>query len=289
MPSININDYTHAANFVSLDEHQIAFWQAECESRKNVLFIHGFPSASCDWYHQWHALKGEANLLAMDMLGFGLSAKPFPHEYTLAEQAHLVSRLLEHKKWQHCHIVAHDYGDSVAQQLLYMQEQQQLPCEIRSISFLNGGLFSEAHRPLLIQKILKSPVGQWLIPFLSERSLGNGLKKVFGANTPPSAQELNTIWQLLNHHNGKRCMPAILQYISERTIRREDWLQAIRATSVPMQFINGRLDPISGEHMAQRLRELVPEVHTILLDVGHYPQLEAPEQVNKALQQFLKQ
>jgi pimeloyl-ACP methyl ester carboxylesterase len=51
-----------------------------------------------------------------------------------------------------------------------------------------------------------------------------------------------------------------------------------------MRFINGLLDPISGAHMVVRYRELVPNPDVVELpDIGHYPQLEAPDAVLAAI------
>ncbi len=54
------------------------------------------------------------------------------------------------------------------------------------------------------------------------------------------------------------------------------------AGEVPLRVIDGEVDPISGGHMVQRYRELVPHADTVLLaNIGHYPQIEAPVQVLK--------
>ena len=43
-----------------------------------------------------------------------------------------------------------------------------------------------------------------------------------------------------------------------------------------------KFDPISGAHMVERYRELIPDADTVLLPgIGHYPQTEAPVQVLK--------
>ena len=53
---------------------------------------------------------------------------------------------------------------------------------------------------------------------------------------------------------------------------------------MPLAFVWGMLDPISGAHMAERIRERRPDAAFLALeDVGHWPQLEAPERVAQAL------
>lgn len=45
-------------------------------------------------------------------------------------------------------------------------------------------------------------------------------------------------------------------------------------------LINGALDPVSGKHAYDKWREVVPHArHHLIQDVGHYPQVEAPEEV----------
>jgi pimeloyl-ACP methyl ester carboxylesterase len=44
------------------------------------------------------------------------------------------------------------------------------------------------------------------------------------------------------------------------------------------------LDPVSGAHMARRVRERLPDAPFAGLDtVGHWPALEAPERVAAAI------
>lgn len=84
-----------------------------------LLLIHGFPTASWDWHYLWQPLAQRYRVIACDMLGFGDSAKPVNHDYSLLEQADLQQALLAHLNVdQPVHILAHDYGDSVAQELL---------------------------------------------------------------------------------------------------------------------------------------------------------------------------
>ncbi len=43
-------------------------------------------------------------------------------------------------------------------------------------------------------------------------------------------------------------------------------------------------DPISGAHMAERIRQRLPEAPLLALeDIAHWPALEAPERVGRAV------
>jgi len=68
----------------------------------------------------------------------------------------------------------------------------------------------------------------------------------------------------------------------QRRQQRERWVAAMQRGQVPLRVIDGEVDPISGGHMVERYRELVPHADTVVLaNIGHYPQIEAPVQVLK--------
>ena len=248
-----------------------------------LLLIHGFPTSSWDWHALWPALRQHYRLIAPDLLGFGRSAKPARHDYRIGEQADICAAVLAEAGVGRCHVLAHDYGDTVAQELLARGNAGRLPCTLASVVFLNGGLFPECHRPVLLQRLLRGRLGPLLVRLTSKRRFAANLRRIFGPDTPPDAEHIDGFWSLLQHDDGVGRMPALLHYIEERTQQRDRWVGALLEARVPIGFINGGLDPISGAHMAARWRELLPQHPVIDLPrSGHYPQLEDPAAVLSA-------
>ena len=225
----------------------------------------------------------------MDLLGFGLSDKPKKHQYSLLQQADIVQSLLKELGIKHYHILAHDYGDSVAQELLSREHNSENIAKIRSLCFLNGGLFAAYHRPLFTQKLLKSKLGGLASYFMNKTSFRKSFSKIFSSKTPPSAYEIDILWQLLEHNQGKRVLPKLLSYLDDRVQHGQRWLEHMQSTKTPLYFINGVHDPISGQHMLDRYNEVMPNARSTALDVGHYPQLEAPQQVLALYRTFLEE
>ena len=246
-----------------------------------LLLIHGFPTASWDWHYLWQPLAQRYRVIACDMLGFGDSTKPANHRYSLLEQADLQQALLAHLQVeQPVHILAHDYGDSVAQELLARHYEDKI--EVASCVFLNGGLFPETHRPVLMQKLLLSPLGWMIGRAFTRDALVKSFRQIFGPQTGPTESELDDFWSLVDSHHGPRIMHKLINYIPERRVQRDRWVAAMQRGEVPMRVIDGEVDPISGAHMVERYRELIPDADTVLLpNIGHYPQIEAPVQVLK--------
>lgn len=251
-----------------------------------LLLIHGFPTASWDWNYLWQPLSRNYRVIACDMLGFGDSAKPRRHPYSLIEQADLQQALLNHLDApQPVHVLAHDYGVSVAQELMARHSEGRF--DMASCVFLNGGVFPEAHRAIRAQKCLLSRAG-WLFSRMFDRGcLDRDFSHLFGANTRPSESELDDFWSLIASHRGHRILHRLIHYIPERRIYRERWVQAMQHNAVPMRFINGAADPVSGERMAERYRDLIANPDVISLpDIGHYPQIEAPRQTLRLYDDF---
>ncbi|MEU4311943.1 alpha/beta hydrolase [Nocardia sp. NPDC024068] len=272
--------------------HQI-FWQSGgTGSGGALLCLHGFPTASWDWHLVWPDLCEQfAPVLAPDLIGFGWSAKPQQYDYSIADQADLSEQLLREQGVARFHILAHDYGDTVAQEMLARDAERRAAGDtslvLESVCLLNGGLFPEAHRPRPIQRLLAGPLGPLVGRFGNEKTFAHSLAAVFGPDSRPDDEQMHRFWLLWCSKHGKRNGHKVMHYLAERRARRERWVGALTRPQVPVRFIDGTLDPVSGERMVRRYRQLVSEPDVVELDeVGHYPQLEAPTQTMRAFQEF---
>ena len=258
-------------------------------SGPNLLLIHGYPFNSWDWALIWPTLTQRFTVIAPDMIGMGFSAKPVAYEYTVADHADMHEALLHHLGIGSVHILAHDLGDSVGQEMLARHEfggQSYGALGIESITWLNGGMFNEAYTPRAIQKLMsRTPLGDIMSPLqsrpLSRRLLEPTLNELFGPDTRPSRQMLEKFHQILEYNDGKRVMHKVGRFLDDRYTHRNRWVRAMRQTTVPMRLIDGPADPNSGAHMAARYREVIPNPDVVMLsdNIGHWPQIEAPDAV----------
>lgn len=265
-----------AGQYLHFNGRQI-FYRQSGGGKPVLLLIHGFPTASWDWYRIWDRLAEHFHLIAADMLGFGFSDKPRPYRYRITEQADLQEHLLQELGCRQAHILAHDYGDTVAQELLARRLTGDLSFDIQSVVFLNGGLFPGIHQARPIQKLLISPIGRYMTPFLGKSNLAKTFRRIFGPHTQPTEEEIDHFWELIDHQEGKTVIPLLIRYMQERNQYRDRWVGALQKSLLPMLLINGALDPVSGAHMAARYRKVVPRARVVeLKEIGHYPQVEAP-------------
>lgn len=268
-------------NIFSVDEGE--------PDQETIVLIHGFPTASWDWHKIWPALRQSYRVVAMDMLGFGFSDKPASHRYSIHEQADVVEDVVRQLGLDRFHVLAHDYGDTVAQELLARQNSGEGAGQWQSVCFLNGGLFPETHRALPTQKLLLSPLGALFNRLSSKRRFDSAMARVFGPDTRPDEQELEDFWALVTYNNGKHIFHNLITYMNDRKQHRQRWVDAIRDARVPVALINGSADPVSGAHMVARFRELELPMAWFgeLPRIGHYPQMEAPDDVSRSYLAFL--
>jgi pimeloyl-ACP methyl ester carboxylesterase len=273
---MNLEIWQQSGRYFDYQGHKI-FYRQSNQTGEILLCLHGFPTSSFDYHKIWDELNERFSLLAFDMIGYGFSAKPTDFAYTTFEQVDILQALLEHLKIKKIHILAHDYGNTITQELLARLEENRLSFTIESICLLNGALFPETHRPILAQKILISPIGFLFGKLISDSRFKQSLASVFGKNTQPSEAELNDFVTLFRHNNGKKIAHKLIRYMTERTKFRERWVGALERTTVPLRFINGLADPVSGAHLVKRFREVLPHKDIIeLIEIGHFPHFEAP-------------
>lgn len=244
-----------------------------------LLLLHGFPTSSWDWRHIWADLASRYRVVAFDYIGFGLSAKPRSGPYFIFAYADQAEAVLRELGIARPHILAHDLGDTVAQELLARGGYA-------SCALLNGGVFPELHRARPAQKLLRSPVGPLVARLASRRTFDRNMQQIFGA-TPPSREELDGMWELASREHGTHNFDRIIDYIGERRLYRERWVAPLLAPQIPTCMINGHADPVSGRHVVDTLRRLAPGVEIFdLPGVGHYPQIETPSKVLGAYSSF---
>ncbi len=250
-----------------------------------LICLHGFPTTSWDFAPVWTSLSSRFDTVALDLLGLGRSAKP--KHISVSLQADMVEGLAAQLEITEAHILAHDLGDTVAQELLARQLEGTATVRWHSCVLLNGGIFPETHRPRLIQRLLIGPLGPLIAQLSTERTFRRNMTQIFSPAHPPSEEFLRDSWQLLLENKGRTMLPKLIQYMKERVTYRERWVAPLARKLVPLRLINGVLDPVSGAHAADRFAEVVPDADIVRLEhLGHYPHVEDPESFLKSFLEF---
>lgn len=242
-----------------------------------VVLLHGYPSSSYDFREVVDRLGGRA-WLAVDFLGFGLSEKPRPHQYSLFEQADIVEEVVAATVTGPIVLLAHDMGTSVTTELLARDIDGSLTCTLDRAVLSNGSVILEKASLRPIQKILRGPLGPVAARLANRPVFTREFAQLFSTAHPLTKSEAEAQWELLSHAGGHRIAHLLTAYLGERVIHADRWHGAVRDWDKPLGFLWGTVDPVATVAVLDGLRALRPAATVVeLAGLGHYPQLEDPE------------
>lgn len=253
-----------------------------------LVLLHGFPTCSYDWRHVVDLMPGQA-ILAFDFLGFGLSDKPRDHSYTLSWQADLAEELIcRHWPDRPAWVCAHDFGTSVATELMSRDLAGELRFDLAGMVLFNGSIVVERSNPTLAQKLLRGPLGPLAARFSNEAFFRRQFASVFGTEHPLTDDEAADYWSLMTYNDGNRLGHKLVSYMDEREIYADRWHGAVSRWQGDLHLIWGMQDPVAVPEVLDGVAAMRPELPvTRLPGVGHYPQVEDPEGFTRLLTESL--
>ncbi|MGH2739838.1 MAG: alpha/beta fold hydrolase [Actinomycetota bacterium] len=280
----DVLDWQRAGRFVSVRGDEVFVVDVGGKGAETVLILHGFPGSSFDWRGVVPHLAERFRVLALDFLGYGLSAKPEEARFSLFEQADLVEEVARHAEIERCSLLSHDMGDSVAAELLMRSVEGRLSFGIDRATLTNGSIFIDMAQLSAGQEALLAMPDEPLADPLPLEAFRPGLAATFGSDHPPADTELEAMVWLIGNNNGDRLLPRLIRYIEERRENQDRWTAGLVEYPGPMTAIWGEQDPIAVVGMAHHLKELRPETEVVTWpDVGHWPSIEVPERLATAV------
>ncbi len=263
------------------------------DSKPTILFIHGFMGSSYEFYHLFDALANDFNLVAADMLGFGLSEKREDYHYSVLDYAEIQASLCHILALDKVHLVAHDFGAMVANQMLINHDElvktkRTIHFNIESVLFLAGEITPSERHFSIKERFMAGVLSQTLLPFIYSKSW---FTEQFNAKTaqPIAEQDLNTLWKLASKQEGSKVFKKLSQLFKEYTfngITRKN----IRANTLPKHLLYGTQDPSIADKQLQRYKDLMTNLSINQIEgVGHYPHLEKPTETARYIKTFIEQ
>jgi pimeloyl-ACP methyl ester carboxylesterase len=182
------------------------------------------------------------------------------------------------------HLVVHDYGGIVGQELLDRRRAGSSAVDISRVTILNCGIVYAEYRPLLVQRLLALPVlGKRIARRISADRVRAGIDAIRGADKLTDG-EFDNLWYGISRDDGQKLAHLLIGYNAERAVHHGRWESALAAWDGPLHLVWGVDDPVSGRRVLERARALLPSsAVTELQRVGHFPQSEAPRKVAAAI------
>lgn len=287
-----LSTWTDAMQYEEVQGMQIAYQHHLSIGSAPILFLHGFPTSSFDFAQvlkRFPSKFASRGYVLHDHPGFGLSDKPAAFSYSLKDQAAVALALWEKLGITEGHLVAHDYGTSVATEILALRAEGDCPVEIKSVTMSNGSMLIDLAGLRPIQKLLRSDLlGPVVAQLTSFGIFRRNMKKIWGDASQLSDTELQLHWWLMLHKNGRKVLSPISKYTYERTTFKSRWIGALNKCGLPVHFLWALRDPVAKTVIGETLHKNTPESEfTALPDLGHYPMLENPKDWGLPLFEFI--
>ena len=284
-----LDAWREAGHFRALFDRQVFYRLEGPADAEPLLVLHGFPTSSYDFHRVLDRLAQRYRVVIHDHLGFGLSAKPELYSYSLIEQADTALGLWRQLGIRSGHLLAHDYGTSVATELLARRIRGLLPIDLKSVTLCNGSVHLELARLRVSQRISRSRLLGPLFGRLVFRAyFARVMRGLWADRRKADAGDLEAMWLGIRSHRGHLRAHQISSYLDERQRFRHRWIGALVGLDLPAHVLWGRRDPVAVAAIAEKLAQEIPGAELSWLeDVGHYPMLEAPERWSDAVLGFL--
>ncbi len=249
-------------------------------SKHVLVILHGYPTSSYDYYKVLPELSKYYRVIIHDHLGFGFSDKPLEYSYSLIEQADVALQLWKELGLTNVTLLAHDYGTSVATEILARHNKQQIVLQINKLILCNGSVHIELSKLRIIQKLLKSKItGKWAAKLTNYAIYKKNLRNVYFDKTKVTNSELKEMWFQLECNNGRKVIHSLSNYINERYTFWHRWIGALKETNIETKIIWAKNDPVAVIAIADLLATEIPNNNLFWIDkCGHFPMLEKPKE-----------
>ncbi|NJL88193.1 MAG: alpha/beta fold hydrolase [Leptolyngbyaceae cyanobacterium SM1_1_3] len=274
-------------------DHQIYYVRAgEPDSaRPPLLLIHGFGASTDHWCKNIAALSRDFEVWAIDLLGFGRSAKPnIRYSGSLwRDQLHdFVQQVIGRPA-----VLAGNSLGGYASLCVAAQRSQ----SVAGVVLLNSaGPFSEdtaKAKPNALQQaianmsrtLLLQPLPSWLLfQYVRQRSMiRRTLKQVYLDHSAITDQLVENIYR-------PSCDPGAAQVFASvfKSPQGETLDALLGQMSCPLLMLWGEGDPwINTRDRGAKFRQHYPQLKEVYLQAGHCPHDEVPDQVNHLIQQWV--
>lgn len=258
-----------------------------------VILLHGFPEGWRAWRHQFAPLvEAGFSVLAPDLRGYGESDRPAARRaYHLRHLVGDVEALVRWTGYPRAHVVGHDWGGIIA--WTFAGEHPEL---LDRLAILNA-----PHLRLYYERVWRPPqlfrswyVLFFLLPRLPERAIAArdfaALRRMF--RRMPAQRDAfpdEEIGAYVRAFSAPGALTAALNYYREALLGRDGTARAVAArVEVETLVLWGEQDPALDLSLLCGLERVAPRVQVRRFPhSSHWLQNELPDEVNRALVEFL--
>ena len=255
-----------------------------------VVLVHGFGSSTYSWNANMEALSRSHRVYALDIKGFGLTAKPRDGQYNLAEYTRHLLAFLDVMKLEKPVLVGHSMGGAVVTRLALLH-----PERVRALVLVDPAPVAFGREEA--EKAEKKPEAGPPRNNLGSRMLSAVLRTVITrerveAGLKSAYHDPSKVTQAMVEHTYRpftiEGAPEALAAMTASMNRDEPKLPPLKTLAMPVLLVWGRHDRVVPTALFDLYVKTIPNVQTAMFEnSAHLPHEEEPDAFNARLLAFL--
>jgi pimeloyl-ACP methyl ester carboxylesterase len=263
-------------------------YQASGETGPAVILVHGFGASSGHWRKNIPILAQTCRVYAIDLIGFGQSAKPTPGltiDYTFETWGAQVADFCREVVGEAAFLVGNSIGCIVVMQAAvdnpdWVLGVVQLNCSLRLLHDRRRASqpwFKQVGAPLVQQLLSYKPIGEFFFQQLANApTVAKILRQAYGRSEAVTEELVNLLLSPAKDPGACDVFLAFTRY-SQGPLPEE----LLEQLPCPTLLVWGELDPWEPIELGRQWTKFAAVCDFIALPgVGHCPHDEAPELVN---------
>lgn len=273
----------------TIDGLKIAYREAGDPKKPTVLLLHGFPTSSHMYRNLIPKLATDFHVIAPDYPGFGASDAPSvkKYDYTFANLANVITKLLEIKKVKKFSVYLMDYGAPIGFRIFANN-----PERITGFIIQNGNAYEEG-----LKEFWDPIKAYWAKP---TKANGDKLRNFLtldatkwqfthGTQNPQNISPDN-FWHvqyLLDRPGNQEIQLKLFLDYGTNVKEYAKWQALFRKHQTPTLLMWGKNDPIFPEDGAHPYKRDLKNIDFHILNTGHFALEEYSEEIGNKMHGFL--
>jgi len=276
----------HAVEYLTIHGHKRAFVKAG--SGPALLLLHGLGCDHTTWDPVISTLARRYTVIAPDLLGHGLSAKPRA-DYSVGGYANGMRDLLTVLGIDKVTVVGHSFGGGVAMQFAYQFPER----TERMILVAPGGLGPEVTKGIRAITLPGFHTAMGIVTLPGVRHVTKAALRSLAASGVSRARDLDEVAEIVDSFKDPKARAAIRHVVSAVV----DWRgqvvtmadRAYLTQAMPMCVVWGTDDAVIPVRHAGNAAEMAPGATVeVIANAGHFPHKDHPQRFVKVVNDFIR-
>jgi pimeloyl-ACP methyl ester carboxylesterase len=276
----------HAVQYLTIHGHKRAFVKAG--SGPALLLLHGLGCDHTTWDPVISTLARRYTVIAPDLLGHGLSAKPRA-DYSVGGYANGMRDLLTVLGIDKVTVVGHSFGGGVAMQFAYQFPER----TERMILVAPGGLGHEVSKGIRAITLPGFHTVMGVVTLPGVRHVTMAALRSLAASGVSKARDLDEVAEIIDSFKDPKARAAIRHVVSAVV----DWRgqvvtmadRAYLTQAMPMCVVWGTDDAVIPVRHAGNAAEMAPGATVeVIANAGHFPHKDHPQRFVKVVNDFIR-